>query len=437
MYGMMPSAKIENCSSAPPENRLTRPSTESLHLVEELAPAPCRRCPGSGWRRRRGTPPACAKVNSSRRRSSGMRPAFWNPSSTGRSPRRCRRRLRWLPWPTALNACALTVSALRQRRPAPSTLIGWPRARPGRARQRRRVDHRAGLEHGLELGEVDDAVLDAGTDCGSRASAGGAAAASGRLRSAGACCRRSARRGPCGRGRRSCRARSPGRGRAACAAEREPGAGERSLRSIVLRLHAHQVRDLADHPAGSARRRARSRVLPTRVRPSPRSVCALALGLPDRAADQRHLRSSVRPPSLCLRRVSSATDLAAPRRDLLRAVCSSLQRRDRRLHHVVRVVRAEALGQHVAHARDLDDRAHAAAGDHAGAVAGRAQQHVAGAVAAVDVERDRAVDRAARSPGLLAPPRSPCGSPPALPSPCRGRSRPARCSRRPPPARRS
>ena len=36
MYGMMPSAKIENCSSAPPENRFTRPSTESLHLVEEL-----------------------------------------------------------------------------------------------------------------------------------------------------------------------------------------------------------------------------------------------------------------------------------------------------------------------------------------------------------------------------------------------------------------
>ena len=26
MYGMMPSAKIESCSSAPPENRLNRPN---------------------------------------------------------------------------------------------------------------------------------------------------------------------------------------------------------------------------------------------------------------------------------------------------------------------------------------------------------------------------------------------------------------------------
>ena len=30
MYGMIPSAKIDSCSSAPPLNRLTRPSTPEV-----------------------------------------------------------------------------------------------------------------------------------------------------------------------------------------------------------------------------------------------------------------------------------------------------------------------------------------------------------------------------------------------------------------------
>ena len=53
-----------------------------------------------------------------------------------------------------------------------------------------------------------------------------------------------------------------------------------------------------------------------------------------------------------------------------------------RAHHVVRVVRAEALGQDVLDAGRLDDGADRAAGDDAGAVRGRLEQHAAGAEAA-------------------------------------------------------
>src|SRR5690349_15404914 len=44
-------------------------------------------------------------------------------------------------------------------------------------------------------------------------------------------------------------------------------------------------------------------------------------------------------------------------------------------HHVDRVARAEALGQHVLHAGHFEHRAHGAAGDDAGAVRGRAREH--------------------------------------------------------------
>ena len=36
MYGMMPSAKIEICSSAPPENMLNRPRNVPERLVHDL-----------------------------------------------------------------------------------------------------------------------------------------------------------------------------------------------------------------------------------------------------------------------------------------------------------------------------------------------------------------------------------------------------------------
>src|SRR5574341_589337 len=62
----------------------------------------------------------------------------------------------------------------------------------------------------------------------------------------------------------------------------------------------------------------------------------------------------------------------------------------RRPHHVVRVVRAQALGEDVAHARTLEHRAHGAARDHTGPGGGGLQQHPPRAVVADDLVRDRA-----------------------------------------------
>src|SRR3954454_539182 len=53
-----------------------------------------------------------------------------------------------------------------------------------------------------------------------------------------------------------------------------------------------------------------------------------------------------------------------------------------RTHHVVRVVRSEALREDVLDAGRLDHGADGAAGDDAGAVRGRLEQHAAGAEAA-------------------------------------------------------
>ena len=69
--------------------------------------------------------------------------------------------------------------------------------------------------------------------------------------------------------------------------------------------------------------------------------------------------------------------------DLLGAAQSD-QTVHRRLHQIDRVLRADALGQHVAHAAELEHGAHAASGDYSGTGTGRAQHDVAGAVATDD-----------------------------------------------------
>src|ERR1700761_938742 len=61
----------------------------------------------------------------------------------------------------------------------------------------------------------------------------------------------------------------------------------------------------------------------------------------------------------------------------------------RRLHQVDRVLRADRLGQHVTDPTELEHGTDAAAGDHAGTGTGRAQHHMAGAVAADDPVGDR------------------------------------------------
>ena len=80
--------------------------------------------------------------------------------------------------------------------------------------------------------------------------------------------------------------------------------------------------------------------------------------------------------------------LAAQRGDLLGAL-QRAQPFDRRLHEIDRVLGAEALREHVLDAGQLEHGAHRAAGDHAGSLRGGLQQHLAGAVAADDLMRDR------------------------------------------------
>src|SRR5579859_4030870 len=85
-----------------------------------------------------------------------------------------------------------------------------------------------------------------------------------------------------------------------------------------------------------------------------------------------------------------------------------LQAVHRRPHHVVRIGRAEALGQDVADAGALEHGAHRTAGDHARSRRGRLEQHAAGAMTPHDFVRDRAtgerdlVHAAARSLDRLA-----------------------------------
>ena len=71
--------------------------------------------------------------------------------------------------------------------------------------------------------------------------------------------------------------------------------------------------------------------------------------------------------------------LAPPLRHRARAG-AALQRGEGRLHHVVRVAAAEALGDHVADAERLEHRTHRAAGDDAGARGGGTQHHRAGTI---------------------------------------------------------
>jgi hypothetical protein len=59
------------------------------------------------------------------------------------------------------------------------------------------------------------------------------------------------------------------------------------------------------------------------------------------------------------------------------------------VHQVVRVARAETLGEHVLDAGRLEHRADASPGDHAGSGRGRAQEHFARAEGADDLVRHR------------------------------------------------
>src|SRR5579863_2957215 len=77
---MMPRAKIENRSSAPPENRLTQPNSV-LEAASKNDESACPSIPGVGIATPTRYTTSIPAVNNSRRRSSGMREALENPSS--------------------------------------------------------------------------------------------------------------------------------------------------------------------------------------------------------------------------------------------------------------------------------------------------------------------------------------------------------------------
>src|SRR5690242_18525212 len=77
---MMPSAKIEKRSNAPPENRLTHPNSV-LEAASKNAESACPSIPGVGTETPIRYTASIAAVKISRRRSSGMREAFEKPSS--------------------------------------------------------------------------------------------------------------------------------------------------------------------------------------------------------------------------------------------------------------------------------------------------------------------------------------------------------------------
>ena len=68
-----------------------------------------------------------------------------------------------------------------------------------------------------------------------------------------------------------------------------------------------------------------------------------------------------------------------------------IQSFERRIYHCHTVVRTERFRENVLHARDLEDRAHGAAGDDARSRGGRLEQHARGAEHAQHLVRDRAL----------------------------------------------
>src|SRR5216683_362667 len=127
----------------------------------------------------------------------------------------------------------------------------------------------------------------------------------------------------------------------------------------------------------------RMRSRPTLVRPRPRTVARWSSGWPLRPRTS-FTRSAI---SGSLLGADLLQLLAAQARHLLRAA-QPAQAVQRRLHHVVRVPRALRLGEDVADPHRLEHRAHRAARDDPGSLAGRLEQHAPGAEVTQHLVRD-------------------------------------------------
>src|SRR5262245_50612189 len=152
---MMPSAAIENCSSAPPDSRFTHPKTSCICAKNSPRATPS--MPGVGMTTTARYTASMAKVNSSRRRSSGMRPALANPSSTfdhlGAAAGCGDALLSRFAEGMRLHRQRFGQLALAENLDRPAA------AHQALLEQRGRVDHGAGGEGRLEPAQVHDAEL--------------------------------------------------------------------------------------------------------------------------------------------------------------------------------------------------------------------------------------------------------------------------------------
>src|SRR5438309_695611 len=130
----------------------------------------------------------------------------------------------------------------------------------------------------------------------------------------------------------------------------------------------------------------RMRSRPTLVRPRPRTVARWSSGWPLRLRTSFTRSAAMLSSSLLL-----GTDLlqllASHARHLVRAA-QAAQAVQRGLDHVVRIPRALRLGEDVADPHRLEHRAHRAARDDAGSLAGRLEQHAPGAEVTQHLVRD-------------------------------------------------
>src|SRR5262249_25449251 len=120
--------------------------------------------------------------------------------------------------------------------------------------------------------------------------------------------------------------------------------------------------------------------------PSARTVAAWSFLWPPAlfTCVMRSLRAIAHPPP------EDLLERATAHAGHVRGPAQALQAVPRRLAHVVRIACAEALGEHILDARDLEHGAHAGARDHARARARRLEHHLARAELAHDDVRDRA-----------------------------------------------
>ena len=428
----MPSENTANCSSAPPENRFSRPRVACSPTSAWIASVST---PGTGMMRAEPVEAMIASVKSILRRSSGTRNALAIAVDHSVSTVPPAASILAVAGPETLST--LTVSFLVSS-PSPSTLTGAVVFLTMPLRQQRvdvdrvavgeeRVSRRETLTTAystryavLEAGKLGQAHVERvlpTLEAGALAAAGARELAV--VAAAGACRpgrdhgrgRRAC--GPCGTrvpgtDRGSASVRSPSSALRRClgtAAGRSPPADcttyascdTKALRSrasvecLLELLDLHEVLDLEDHPADG-----RCVVLLDGV------VDALETERADRAPSgpresrsRSYLRDSEPLDGGLLRHL-----LTPPSRRSRPRSCRAAGRRPRRSKSDFRPWAAalsmfsalsvpKRLGEHVGDARELEQRAHRTAGDDAGTGRGRLEQHPARAEHADDLVRDR------------------------------------------------